>query len=157
MSSTGPIAITQGTLAAPLGISHAGGGITVAAGATLQAGASVKRAVTGAGTVTATDDLTIGNSTQSGQFNQGGGPGVGGTLNVGGNAVILLSSDTAILGSQTNLGAGGSLTAFNGAQLGNPTSLDATKVLTATRQRHDQRATSSTTAWSTGRPAAARN
>ena len=39
LSSTGPIAITQGTLAAPLGISHAGGGITVAAGATLQAGA----------------------------------------------------------------------------------------------------------------------
>ena len=41
-------------------------------------------------------------------------------------------ADTAILGSQTNLGAGGSLTALNGAQLGNPTSVDATKVLTAT-------------------------
>ena len=71
-------------------------------------------------------------STQAGQFNQGGAPGVGGTLNVGSNAVVLLSADTAILGSQTNIGAGGSLTTLNGAQLGNPTSVDATKVLTAT-------------------------
>ena len=53
-------------------------------------------------------------------------------MNVGGNAVILLSSDTAILGSQTNIGPGGSLTAFNGTQLGNPSSVDSTKVLTAT-------------------------
>ena len=50
----------------------------------------------------------------------------------GGNAVVILSADTAILGSQTNIGPGGSLTALNGAQLGNPTSVDATKVLTAT-------------------------
>ncbi len=132
LSSTGPIAISQGTLAAPLGISHGGGGITVAGGATLQAAGQVNRAVTGPGTVTATGELFIGNVTQSGQFNQGGAPGVGGTLNVGSNAVILLSADTAILGSQTSLGASGSLTTLNGAQLGNATSLDNTKVLTAT-------------------------
>ena len=88
--------------------------------------------MTGAGTVTAIGDLIIGNSKQAGQFNQGGAPGVGGTLNIGGNALVVLSADTAILGSQTNLGAGGSLTALNGVQLGNPTSVDATKVLTAT-------------------------
>ena len=45
---------------------------------------------------------------------------------------MILSSDTAILGSQTNIGPGGSLTALNGAQLGNATTLDTTKVLTAT-------------------------
>jgi autotransporter-associated beta strand protein len=132
LSSTGSIAITQGTLTAPLGIPHGGGGIALAAGATLQAGGQINRAVTGAGTVTATSELIIGNATQSGQFNQGGGPGVGGTLNVGGNAVVILSSDTAILGSQTNIGNGGSLTALNGAQLGNPSSVDSTKILTAT-------------------------
>ena len=82
--------------------------------------------------MTATGELFIGNATQSGQFNQGGSPGVGGTLNVGGNAVVIFSADTAILGSQTNLGPGGSLTALNGVQLGNATSVDATKVLTAT-------------------------
>ncbi len=81
--------------------------------------------------MTATGDLYIGTSTQAGQFNQGGGPGIGGTLNVGGNAVVLLSSDTAILGSQTNLGNGGSLTTLNGAQLGNAGSVDPSKVLTA--------------------------
>ena len=132
LSSTGPIAVTQGTLTAPYGISHGGGGITLTTGATLQAAGQINRAVTGTGTVTATGDLFIGTSTQSGQFNQGGTSGVGGTLDVGGNAVILLSSDTAILGSQTNLGAGGSLTTLNGAQLGNPSSMDSTKVLTAT-------------------------
>jgi hypothetical protein len=98
----------------------------------LQAGETVKRAITAIGTVTATDDLTIGNSKQAGQFNQGGSPGVGGTLNIGSNAVTILSADTAILGSQTNIAAGGSLYAPNGAQLGNPSSVDATKVLTAT-------------------------
>ena len=133
LSSTGPIAVTHGTLAAPLGIPHAGGGITVAAGATLQAAGQVKRAVTGAGTVTATGRTHHRRRRRrAGQFNQGGPPGVGGTLNVGGNAVVILSADTAILGSQTNLGDGGSLTALNGVQLGNPTSVDATKVLTAT-------------------------
>ena len=104
----------------------------MAAGATLQAGETVKRAIAGVGTVTATNDLTIGNSQQTGQFNQGGSPGVSGILNVGSNAVILLSADAAVLGSQTNIGPGGSLTALNGIQLGNPTSVDATKVLTAT-------------------------
>ena len=113
--ATGPIAVAQGTLAAPLGIPHGGGGITLASGATLQAAGLVNRALTGAGTVTATGDLFIGKSTQPGQFNQGGGPGVGGTLNVGSNAVLLVSSDAVILGSQTNLGNGGSLTTLNGA------------------------------------------
>ena len=46
--------------------------------------------------------------------------------------MVVLSSSTAVLGSQTNLAAGGSLTAINGIQLGNPSSVDATKVLTAT-------------------------
>ena len=83
--------------------------------------------------MTATGDLIIGNSKQAGQFNQGGrGSCIGGTLNVGGNALVILSADTAILGSQTNLGHGGSLTALNGVQLGNPVSVDATKLLTAT-------------------------
>jgi hypothetical protein len=132
LSSTGSIAVAQGTLAAPLGVPHAGGGISVAAGATLQAAGQINRAVVGAGTVTATGELFIGNVAQSGQYNQGGAPNTGGTLNVGGNAVILLSSDTAILGSQTNISAGGSLTTLNGAQLGNPASVDATKLLTAT-------------------------
>ena len=132
LSVTGPIAVNQGTVAAPLGIPHGGGGITLAAGSTLQAGGQVNRAVSGNGTVTATAELIVGNATQSGQFNQGGASGVGGTLNAGGNAVAIFSADTAILGSQTNLGAGGSLTALNGAQLGNPSSVDSTKILTAT-------------------------
>src|SRR5208283_1239804 len=131
LGSTGAVTVSQGTLAAPLGIPHGGGGITLDTGATLQAAGLVNRALTGAGTVTATGDLFIGNSTQAGQFNQGGGPGVGGTLNVGGNAVLLVSSDAAVLGSQTNLGNGGSLTTLNGARLGNPNSVDASKVLTA--------------------------
>jgi len=119
-------------LAAPFGLSHGGGGITLATGGTLEAGVSVKRAITGTGTVTATDDLTIGSSSQSGQFNQGGGANVGGTLNIGGNAFAVFSSDTAILGSQTNLSNGGSLTTLEGAQLGNAATVDATKILTAT-------------------------
>jgi len=132
LSSTGSIAIAQGTLAAPFGVSHSGGGITLATGGTLEAGVSVKRAVTGTGTVTATDDLTIGSSSQSGQFNQGGAPGVGGTLNIGSNALVILAKDTAILGSQTNLDEGGSLITLHGAQLGNAKTVDETKVLTAT-------------------------
>ena len=132
LSLTGSIAVTQGMLTAPFGISNGGGGITLAAGATLQAGETVKRAITGVGTVTATDDLTIGNSKQAGQFNQGGSLGVGGTLNIGSDAVTILSADAAILGSQTNISDGGSLMASHGVQLGNPSSVDATKVLTAT-------------------------
>ena len=131
-SASGGIAIGQGTLAAPFGISHGGGAVSIAAGATLQAGGQVNRAVSGDGTVTATGELIIGNAGQTGQFNQGGAPGSGGTLNVGGNAVVVLSAGTAVLGSQTNIAAGGSLTAINGIQLGNPSSVDATKVLTAT-------------------------
>ena len=76
--------------------------------------------------------MIIGNAAQAGQFNQGGAPGSGGTLNVGSNAVVVLSSSTAVLGSRTNIAGGGSLTALNGIQLGNPSSVDATKVLTAT-------------------------
>ena len=132
LSSTGPISVTQGTLAAPYGISHGGGGIVLTGGATLQAAGQINRAVSGNGTIAATAELIIGNATQSRQFNQGGSPGVGGTLNVGGNAVILVSADTATLGSRTNIGPGGSLTALNGVQLGNPSSVDSTKVLTAT-------------------------
>ena len=128
--TAGPIAVNQGTLILPSGLAG-GGPLSVSSGATLQATGLIGRAVTGAGTVTATADLIIGNSQQSGQFNQGGSPGVGGTLNIGGNAVVILSANAAILGSQTNIGPGGSLTALNGAQLGNPSSVDATKVLTA--------------------------
>ena len=122
----------EGTLAVPLGFHTPDAGITLASVATLEAGGEINRAVSGNGTVTATGQLIIGNAAQSGQFNQGGAPGVGGTLNVGGNAVVILSADTAILGSQTNIGPGGSLTALNGVQLGNPSSVDSTKVLTAT-------------------------
>jgi autotransporter-associated beta strand protein len=130
-SFSGGIAINQGALATPYGISHGGSLITVASGATLVAAGQINRAVSGNGTVTATGELIVGVSTQLGQFNQGGSPGVGGTLNVGGNAVSILSSSTAILGSQTNLSAGGSITTLNGAQLGNPSSVDATKILTS--------------------------
>ena len=131
LSSTGPITVQQGTLTAPLGIPHNGGGIQVLAGGTLQAAESVVRSVTGNGTVTAIGEVTIGQFQQSGQFNQGGAAGVGGTLNVGGNPVIILSSDAAILGSMTSLGPGGSLTTIDGATLGGAASLDATKVLAA--------------------------
>jgi autotransporter-associated beta strand protein len=131
-AASGGIAISQGTLAAPYGISHGGSAVSVPAGATFLAGGQVDRAVSGNGTVTATSELIIGNAGQSGQFNQGGAPGGGGTLNVGGNAVVILSAGTAVLGSQTNIAAGGSLTAINGIQLGNPASVDATKVLNAT-------------------------
>ena len=129
--TSGPIAVVQGTLVLPGGLA-AGGPLTVSSGATLEATGLIGRPVTGAGTVTASGDLIIGNSQQAGQFNQGGAPGVGGTLDIGNNAFAVFSSSTAILGSQTNLSAGGSLTALNGVQLGNPTSVDATKVLTAT-------------------------
>jgi autotransporter-associated beta strand protein len=131
-ASSGGIAINQGTLATPFGISQGGAGISVAGGATLAAGGQVNQAVSGVGTVTATAELIIGNAAQAGQFNQGGAPGSGGTLNIGSYATVILSADAAILGSQTNLAAGGSLTALNGAQLGNASSVDSTKVLTAT-------------------------
>jgi hypothetical protein len=127
-SALGGIAISQGTLAAPYGISHSGSAVTVSAGATLLAGGQINRAVSGNGTITATGELIIGNATLRGQFNQGGAPGVGGTL----NAVVILSAGTAVLGSQTNITADGSLTAIGGIQLGNSASVDATKVLTAT-------------------------
>ena len=132
LASSGPIAVNQGTLAAPLGISHAGAGITLASAGTLQGGGEINRAVSGNGTVTAAGQLIIGNAAQTGQFNQGGVPGAGGTLDVGSNAVVILSADAAVLGSQTNIGPGGSLTALHGAQLGNPSSVDPTKMLTAT-------------------------
>ena len=46
--------------------------------------------------------------------------------------MVILSADAAILGSQTNLACRRQLNRAHGAQLGNPTSVDATKVLTAT-------------------------
>jgi autotransporter-associated beta strand protein len=128
----GGVVVTQGALVLPFGLNHGGQGITLASGGTLEAAVSVTRAIAGNGTLIATNDLMIGKSSQSGQFNQGGAPGVGGTLNIGGNALVILSADTAILGSQTNIGAGGDLMASHGVQLGNPTSVDATKILTAT-------------------------
>ena len=129
--TTGPIVVNQGRLILPSGLAGSGP-LSVSTVATLAATGLIERAVTGAETVTATGDLFIGNSKQAGQFNQGGSPGVGGTLNVGSNAVFLVQSDAAILGSQTNIGPGGSLTALNGVQLGNPSSVDSTKILTAT-------------------------
>ncbi|MEI8373520.1 MAG: autotransporter-associated beta strand repeat-containing protein [Planctomycetota bacterium] len=132
LSSTGSVTIAQGTLVAPFGVSHGGGGITLATGGTLEAAGQVNRAVSGLGTINATGSLFVGDATQSGQFNQGGGTNVGGTLNIGGNALVILANDTAILGSQTNLSNGGSLTTLEGAQLGNATTVDATKILTAT-------------------------
>ena len=131
LSTSGGVVLNGGTLAAPYGISHSGAAITLTAPGTLMIGGRVSRAISGTGTVTATDDLLVGKSSQAGQFNLGGVPGVGGTLNVGANAVVIMSSDKIILGGQTNLADGGSLTTLNGAQLGNASSLDATKVLTA--------------------------
>ena len=74
LSTTGPITIQQGTLSAPLGIPHNGGGIQVSSGGTLQAAESVIRSVSGNGAVAASGDLTIGQSAQPGQFNMGGLP-----------------------------------------------------------------------------------
>ncbi len=131
-TATGAVSVAHGTLILPFGLNHVGQGVMLATGGTLNAAVSIKRSIAGNGTLIATNDLTIGASSQPGQFNMGGSPGVGGTLNVGGNAVVIFSADPAILGSQTTIGPGGSLTALNGIQLGNPSSVDATKVLTAT-------------------------
>jgi len=57
LSSSGGVTVSQGTLAAPLGIPHAGGGVTLASGATLVAAGQINRAVSGQGTLTATGDL----------------------------------------------------------------------------------------------------
>jgi autotransporter-associated beta strand protein len=129
--TTGPIAVAQGTLATPYGIPYEGAGISIANGANYIAGGTVNRSISGFGSVAASDDLTIGKSASTGQFNQGGAPGQGGTLIVGQNAVIILSKDRAILGTLTNLDAGGSLTTINGSQLGNAASLDVSKILRA--------------------------
>jgi autotransporter-associated beta strand protein len=131
-AATGPVIVTGGVLALPLGVATLGSGVSVNPSGTLEACGSVRRAISGSGTVTATGDLTIGSSTEAGQFNQIGPYGVGGgTLNVGANAVVILSSDAAILGTLTSIGPGGSLTTINGAYLGPAASLDPTKVLTA--------------------------
>jgi autotransporter-associated beta strand protein len=132
LASSGPIAINAGALVAPLGIARAGSPIAVGNAGTLEACGIVPRVISGTGTVTASGDLALGSSSQPGQFLLGGPPGIGGTLDVGASAVILLSADRAILGSQTTLGDGGSLTTLRGAQLGGESSLDATKVLSAT-------------------------
>ena len=141
--TTGPIVVNQGTLILPSGLAGSGplSVSTVAAGRNR----ADRAGRDGSRNRDRYRRLFIGNSKQTGQFNQGGSPGVGGTLNVGSNAVVFLSADAAILGSQTNIGPGGSLTALNGAQLGNPSSVDATKILTATGSARST-PTSSTTA-----------
>jgi T5SS/PEP-CTERM-associated repeat protein len=70
--------------------------------------------VTGGATNTITASggaLTLGNA------NANGGYAFGGTLNVGSQQVALLSADKAQLGTTTNLGAGGTLSTVNGANL----------------------------------------
>jgi autotransporter-associated beta strand protein len=132
LASTGPIVVSQGALSLPYGAPRSNAAIWLDAGAALEAAGSLPRPVAGLGTISALGDLMLGRNGQPGQFHLGGGPSQGGTLVIGANAVILLSGDRAILGSQTMLAAGGSLTTLSGAQLGNPTSLDVTKLLTAT-------------------------
>jgi hypothetical protein len=131
-SSTAPITISDGALVVPFGLPQTGAGIQVLGTGTLETAFSLPRAVSGTGTITATDDLLIGRSNLSGQFNLGGAANIGGTLNVGNKAVVILSSDAAILGSQTTISDQGSLTTLNGARLGGATSIDATKILNAT-------------------------
>ena len=97
-------------------------------GGTLEAGASIVQAVSGTGTITAVNDLTIGKSSQAGQFNLAEFPAWAERSIVLTRLSFLLHVN---LGSQTNLSNGGSLTTLNGSQLGNATTLDTTKVLTA--------------------------
>ena len=129
---TGPIHVTQGTLAMPFGTPRGGGGVSVSANGTFEVAGIVPQAVTGTGTVTATSDLIIGQSSQGRQFDLGGTPSIGGTLNVANNAFVILSADTAVLGTATNISDEGSFTTLNGARLGNPASADASKALFAT-------------------------
>lgn len=132
-SHTGGTAVNAGTLQVDNGFGGAGGAVTVAAGATLLAKGTISRAVSGGGTVTANAaPLVLGDLTNPAGFDLGGPAGVGGTLNVGGNTVVLFSQGDAVLGSATNLSAGGTLVTVNGLRLGGAASVDATKVLTAT-------------------------
>ncbi len=130
-SANAPLTISGGALNAPVGLPRSGVPISLEGSGTLEAAFSVTRAISGTGSIVALDDLTLGRSSQPGQFNLGGAAGVGGSLQVGSRAVVILSSDAAVLGSQTSLADQGSLTTINGARLGNASSVDATKVLSA--------------------------
>lgn len=131
LASSGAIDARQGTLTMPFGAPRSTAPISVQSQGILEAAGSLPRALSGTGTVSAIGDLFIGRSTQSGQFNLGGAPGVGGVLNINSNAAVILSNDAIVLGTLTQLATGGSLTTLNGARLGNPTSLDVTKVLSS--------------------------
>lgn len=82
--------------------------------------------LTGRGTVSgnvtggATNTITAsGGALTLGNANANSGYAFGGTLNVGSQQVALLSADKAQLGITTNLGAGGTLSTVNGANLAN--------------------------------------
>jgi autotransporter-associated beta strand protein len=126
-----PLTVSGGSLVIPAGLPRGGAAIQLTTGGTLEAANSVPRAISGTGTLLATDDLTVGRSSQTGQFNLGGPAGIGGALSIGNHAMVVLSSDAAILGSLTTIGDRGSLTTVNGAQLGLAHSLDSSKILTA--------------------------
>jgi autotransporter-associated beta strand protein len=127
-SYTGTTTIEEGTLDIRDGLSTAGHPITISSGGTLLTSGLVNRNVSGAGTVTAAGNLLLGNMSNTNGVN------LAGSLNVGGNTVILLDSDTAQLGSATNLASGGKLISVNGARLGPavPAPADPTQLLTAT-------------------------
>jgi autotransporter-associated beta strand protein len=129
IATSGAITIAQGILAAPYGLPLGGEDLFLDHDGTLEAAGYIPRPISGTGTITAMDDLLLGRSSRAGQCNLGGSPSVGGTLDVDDHAVILLSADAAILGSLTRLDDGGSLTTLHGAQLGNASSLDFTKIL----------------------------
>ena len=129
----GATALNAGTLQLDNGLGGSGGTVTVASGATLLAKGRIARPIAGTGTITANAaPLILGDLAQANGFNLSGGPGAGGTLNVGGNQVVLFSASRALLGLQTNLSNGATLATLNGLQLGNATSRDASKILTAT-------------------------
>jgi autotransporter-associated beta strand protein len=132
INANAPLTISGGAFQASLGLPRSGVPITLQGNGTLESAFTVTRAISGTGSVVALDDLTLGRSSQPAQFNLGGAPGVGGTLQIGSYAVVIMSSDSVILGTSTAIANQGSLTTLNGARLGNPTSVDSTKVLTAT-------------------------
>jgi autotransporter-associated beta strand protein len=132
LNPNAPLTISGGTLEAPVGLPRNGVPITLNAAGTLEVTGSVVRAISGTGAVNATGDVLLGRSSQPNQFNLGGTPGVGGTLRVGATAVTILSQDSVVLGTLTTLAEQGTLSTINGTRLGNPTTVDSTKILTAT-------------------------
>ncbi len=117
---TGPTHVVDGTLTINNTFTTPGDTITVDAPGTLLASGILQRDLAGDGSVTATGALVLGSLTS------GSGISFDGTLNAGANQVVLFDANTAELGAQTNVAAGGQLNAINGAALGNGEQVTAT-------------------------------